>query len=126
MTYDEMTKKVRRGTTTLFVLAAIFFVFGFIYYGMNQGGELAGALLWTNLILGVVFIALGFWSKNNPLAAQISGLVLFVLVQLLAIFEDPSNIVKGIIMKVVVIVFLIRGIVSAMEAEKFRKAHNIS
>jgi ABC-type enterobactin transport system permease subunit len=62
---------------------------------------------------------------KKPVAAIISGMVSFVLVQLLAVFEDPTNVYKGIIIKIIIIGYLVKGLQSAFEAEKIRKQHNI-
>ena len=122
----ELARKTRNAQTTLFVLSGLFFVIGVIYYFIQGQNDMAFAALITNLILSAVFLALGGWSKNKPVAAIISGLVLFVLVQLISIVDDPVNIGKGIIVKIVVIVYLIKGLKSAMEAEKIKKEYNIS
>ena len=121
-----LRKKIKNAQTTLFVLAGIFLVVGVIYYFVVGQNDLGFAVLIQQLILAAVFLALGGWAKNKPVVALISGLVLFILVQLIAIVEDPTNIFKGIILKIVVIIYLVKGLQSAIEAEKIKKEHNIS
>ena len=121
-----LAKKIKNAQTTLFVLAGLFFVIGMLYYFIGGQNDLSFAALIQSLILAAVFLALGGWAKSKPVVALISGLVLFVLVQLIAIFGDPTNIGKGIIIKILVIVFLVRGLQSAIEAEKIKKEHNLS
>jgi len=53
-------------------------------------------------------------------------LVLYIIVQLISIVNDPVNIGKGIIVKIVVIGYLVKGLQSAMEVEKIKKEYNIS
>ena len=123
----ELSRKTRNAQTTLFVLSGLFFVIGVIYYFFIGGqSDLAFVALVTNLILSAVFLALGGWSKNKPIAAIISGLVLYIIVQLISIVNDPVNIGKGIIVKIVVIGYLVKGLQSAMEVEKIKKEYNIS
>lgn len=123
----ELNRKIKNAGTTLYVLAGLFTLLGVIYYFTNKENEqLALAVLLTNVILSAIFLALASWSKKKPAAAIISGLVLYVLVQLIAIIEDPANIVKGIILKVIIIIYLIKGMQSALEAEKIKKQHNLS
>jgi hypothetical protein len=122
----ELTRKTKNAQITLFVLAGLFFVIGVIYYFLNKDSELAFAAAITNLILAAIFLALGGWAKNKPVVSIISGLVLYILVQLISIVDDPTNIGKGIILKIIVIVYLVRGLQSAMEVEKIKKEHNIS
>lgn len=122
----ELARKTKNAQTTLFVLSGLFFVVGIIYYFIGGENDLAFVALITNLILSAIFLALGGWSKNKPVAAIISGLVLYVIVQLISIVDDPVNIGKGIIVKIIVIVYLVKGLQSAMEAEKIKKEFNIS
>lgn len=122
----ELGRKTKNAQTTLFVVAGLFFAFGIIFYLINSEDELAFATLITNVILAAIFLALGFWSKTKPVASIISGLVLYILVQLISIVDNPENIIKGIIVKVIIIVYLAKGLHSALEVEKIKKQHNIS
>ncbi len=75
--------------------------------------------IWGVFILGFVF--LGFYCKNKPYYAIIGALVLYGLFILLNAYIDVSTIYKGIIFKVIVIVFLIKGLKDAKEAQEMRK-----
>ena len=123
---NALHKKIKNAQTTLFVLAGLFFIAGVIYYFVSGQNELAFAVMIQNLILAAVFLALGGWAKNKPLVAIISGLVLYIIVQLVSIIGDGTNPVRGIIVKIIVIVYLVKGLQSAMEAEKIKREHNIS
>ena len=123
---QTLQRKIKNAQTTLFVLAGLFSVVGVAYYFISGQNDLGFAVMITNLILAAVFLALGGWAKNKPVVALISGLVLFILVQLISIIEDPTNIVRGIIIKVLVIIYLVKGLQSAIEAEKIKKEHNLS
>ena len=92
---QELNKKIKSAGTTLYVLAAYFFVFGIIYFLINRSNDSASAALITNAIVGFIFIGLGYASQKKPLAAIISGMVLFLILQLLIFFEDPASIFKG-------------------------------
>lgn len=122
----DLRRKIKNAQTTLFVLAGLFFILGILFYFISGQNDLSFAALIQNLILAGIFLSLGGWAKSKPVVALISGLVLFILVQLIAIVEDPANIVKGIIIKILVIVYLVRGLQSAIEAEKIKKEHNLS
>jgi hypothetical protein len=120
-----LERKIKSAGTTLYVLAGFFLLFGLGYFFINAGTNTSSGVLITNAIVAIIFLLLGYWSKKKPVAAIISGMVLFILVQLLSIFEDPSNIYKGIIIKIIIIGYLIKGMKSAFEAERIRKQHNI-
>jgi len=60
--------------------------------------------------LSAIFFGLYLWARRNPLPAAIVGLVLFVTVHLVDALFDPMAIVRGIIVKIIVIVVLARAI----------------
>jgi len=53
-----------------------------------------------------VFAALYVWARSNPYPALITGLCLYIAVQLLAAIAEPSSLYQGIIVKVVVLCVL--------------------
>jgi hypothetical protein len=124
MQLNDSHTGVRKGRNSLYVVAGIFAVYGLVYYFMNEQAENAAALLLTNIMLSVVFLLLGFWSMKKPIAALISGLALFVAIHLLNLIVEPATIFQGIIMKVLVIIYLVRALRSAFEAEKISKDLN--
>ena len=124
MQLDDSHSGVRKGRNSLYVVAGIFTVYGLIYYLMNEEAENATALLLTNIMLALVFLLLGFWSMKKPIAALISGLTLFVAVHLLNFIVEPITLFQGIIMKVLVIIYLVRALRAAFEAEKISKDLN--
>ncbi len=75
-------------------------------------------LIWGVFIIG--FILLGFWTKKKPYYAIIGALILYGIFIALNAWIDPSTIVKGIIMKIIIIVFLVKGINDAKAAQQMR------
>ncbi len=125
MEMDLLKGKIKSAGTTLYVLAGIFLLYGLIYFFFQRSEDNASALLITNAIVAIIFLLLGYWSEKQPLAAIISGMTLYILVQLLAAFDDPLSIFKGIIFKVIIISYLIKGLSSALAAEKIKKQYNL-
>ncbi len=76
-------------------------------------------LIWTVYIGG--FVALAFWTKKKPYYAIIGGLVLMGVFILVNAIIDPSTIIGGIIFKIAVIIFLIKGLGDAKEAQQIRE-----
>ena len=122
---NALNKKIKSAGTTLYVLAGFFLLFGLGYFVINRTEDTASAILITNAVVAVIFLLLGLWSEKKPVASIISGMVLYVLVQLMSAIEDPLSLFKGIIIKIIIISYLIKGLLSAFEAEKIRKQHNI-
>lgn len=116
----ELDKAAKSGSTALFVVATVQLVFGIILGSMMEDKDAGQALIIASVALGVYFGALGFWARHSPLAALVVGLVSFVGLHVVNAVIDPMTIAQGLIMKVVVIYFLVKGVKAAMEAKKIR------
>jgi hypothetical protein len=75
-------------------------------------------LIWGAFIAG--FIVLGFWTKKKPYYAIIGALILYGVFILLNAIFDVTTIYKGIIFKIAVIVFLVKGLNNAKEAQQMK------
>jgi ribosomal protein L37E len=123
---EEHDKQVKSASTTLFVLAGLTVLSGAFELFTNDNPSNATAIGIFYCIVVALFIGLGLWSRKKPTAAIISGLCLYIVMLLLAAIADPVNIVRGVIMKIVIIGYLIKGIKSSMEADRMIKEHNLS
>jgi len=79
-------------------------------------------LIWGAFIAG--FVVLGFWTKTKPYYAIIGALILYGLFIILSAVVDITSIYKGIIFKVAVIVFLIKGLKDAKAAQEMKEQLN--
>lgn len=122
---DFLSKKTESAATTLYVLAGLSFVIGVVYFFINSSSDNGSAILISYTAIAVIYLLLGVWSKKKPVASLISGMILYVLIELMGAVDNPANIFKGIIIKIIIISYLIKGLTSALEAEKIRKQHNI-
>lgn len=79
-----------------------------------------------NLLYGVSFalcaihIGLWWWAKTAPFPAAVVALVLFITVQLINAAVEPSTIYKGIIIKILFLVALIKAVQAGSEANRLR------
>jgi hypothetical protein len=69
-----------------------------------------GALAVAMFGIAAMFLGLAFWAKRNPLPAAIVGLVLYITVHLLDALADPTAIARGVLIKVIIVVVLVRAI----------------
>jgi len=116
---------IRKARNALFIAGAIMFVVDVIAT-LIQRDLITETYMWTvigidALILGI-FIGLGLWTKKKPYTAIIIGLVIFCLIQIMAMIGDPSNIYKGIIVKIAVVAALISGIKNARKLQNLNRA----
>jgi uncharacterized membrane protein YiaA len=56
--------------------------------------------------LGVIFIGLWWWAQTNAFAAALIALLLYGTVMLVSALIDPASLLKGIVVKVVIMVAL--------------------
>jgi hypothetical protein len=53
------------------------------------------------------------------------GLVLYIIVLLLSVIDNPMNLARGIIVKIIIIVYLIKAVRSASDARRIKKELNL-
>ena len=79
------------------------------YYFISRqtlGPAAANIMLVILLGLSAIYFGLWIWGKKAPFAALLTALIIFVTVHLLDAVFEPTNLVRGIIVKVAVIVGL--------------------
>lgn len=84
-------------------------------------GELKKQLAWepwgvliVNLILATVMAALALWGRRSPLPAVLVATATYAVVLVANAILDPATIGQGLLMKIIIIAFLIRGIKAAL------------
>lgn len=78
-------------------------------------------LLWgTSLGLCAIHLGLWVWAKTAPFPAAVVALVLFVTVQAINAVVEPSSMYKGLLIKVLFLVALIRAVKAGSEAQRLR------
>ncbi|MCC8407638.1 efflux RND transporter permease subunit [Mucilaginibacter sp. UR6-1] len=117
-------ESMKKAGYSLYWIAGSFLLFGFIMFAVNQEAEDAVFTLILNIVLSAVFALLGVWSRNKPLTAFIVALTLYGLITILNAIVEPASLLRGIIVKIVVVTWLIKGMKAAMDAEKLSRELN--
>lgn len=78
--------------------------------------------LFIHIGLALAYFALFFWAKRKALAATVTALLLFVGVHAADALYDPAALTRGILLKVLFVVALVKGILAALD-ERRRQAH---
>lgn len=99
----------RRAAHTLLLIAILQAVFGSLM-AVAMGPDLADAALVYVLFVAAIFFGLHLWARRNPVPAAWTGLLLFVGFHLLDAIVEPSSILRGIVMKVIIVSLLVRAI----------------
>ncbi len=107
---------LRKARNTLFFIAALSFGIG-LFYMVTQN---ASDVFITYSIMALIYLVLGFWSQKKPLIALVLALLVYLTTTVISGIVDPATIYKGIIIKVFIIVFLAKGINSALHVRKMK------
>lgn len=110
----DAPKLIRQARNTLFFIAGITLLFGiYAFFVLEDSATLIAAAL-----MAVIYLVLGYWSQQKPLVALVLALLLYATNIVLSAILDPATIYKGIILKIIIIVFLAKGINSALHLRK--------
>ena len=74
--------------------------------------------------IGIGFALLSWWARSAPLPAAVVGLIAFITVHGLDAVVDPTAIVRGIVVKIIVIVVLAQAISAALKHQRLKKQMN--
>ena len=117
-------RSIRNARNAMFFAAGAIVLNMIIIYSGNSDTE----LIWFDLLVWGLFVAsfilLGIWTKSKPYTALVIAITLYGLFILLNAALDVSTIFKGIIMKVIIIVYLIKAINDAKEVQEYDKLFN--
>ncbi len=111
-------KNLKRARTWLYIIAGLQLVTGIYEYFKysDYGTNYQILVLGIDAGIGLIFLGLSLWSYKKPVMAFVVALVFYLLVQAILIYDNPSNIFSGIILKILIIVTLIRAIGDARES----------
>ena len=70
--------------------------------------------------VALVFLGLALWSRKKPLVAFSIALGFYALFHITFMILDPATIAKGIIMKVLIIIALVKAIKDAKQYEEVK------
>lgn len=110
----EDRKKISSARNTLYWMAGIFFISGLVLY-TNLDDII---VLIAGVILAVIYLVLAYWSQKKPFPAILSGLLLYLMVIVVNSIDEPSRIFEGILLKIIILSFLIKGMYSASQSIK--------
>ncbi len=75
-------------------------------------------LFTVNYVLVVIYIALTFWAGRNPFGACLTGLILYLTLNLINAALDPATIIQGFILKIIIILALANGVKAGLASRR--------
>ncbi|MBC8048451.1 MAG: hypothetical protein H7Y00_16750 [Fimbriimonadaceae bacterium] len=114
----DAEKKVSESRTALYAIAGLSVVGGVVSYFIDKVTGLD--ILIGSLIIALVFLVLAFFVNKKPKLCVLTGLILYCTLLIIDAIADPSSLIKGILVKGIIIYFLIKGFKAAREVEEMR------
>lgn len=118
-------EQVKKARGAFLAVGALQIVGGLLGAAMAPAG-FGGVILAAEVVVALLFFGLAWWCSRQPFAAAIVGLFLFAGLHLASAVVDPSSIYKGIIIKVIVIVVLVRAVKAGFAYREFVRSRGMS
>ena len=112
--------EIKKARNAIIAIAVLIILGNLIVMAANNSFTSLGIIIMLGI--AAIFTGLAFLTKKQPLTAIIIALVLFSGLWISDIvLAGPENIYKGIVVRVIILYFLIKGIKHAREEERLRK-----
>lgn len=132
----EYARHIKHAQITIFVVAALSFLAALMIFLLMQS-RFSGSwptdvlvMFIGQLVVGIIYIGLGFWSASNPFAASLTTLILFITLILIGAVINPASILMGgmvgIGIKIVIILCLLSGIKSSLGYRRLKARQQAS
>jgi hypothetical protein len=119
---DIYDKHIKHARNAIFATAGIILLSAIVlFFKLPQEYEYwwVDLILYSSFIGG--FIALGFWTKKRPYYAIICALALYGIFIAMNAYFDIKTLYSGFIIKIVTIVYLVKGLSDAKAAEEMQQ-----
>ena len=113
-------KPVKRARILLFIIAGLQLLATFTAIGLPEPEN--WITIGIYVFFAIVFGVLAFWTKKRPYTAIVTALSIYTALQLLSAILEPSSILKGILIKIVVFVLLITALKNGREVQQWLDA----
>jgi hypothetical protein len=120
--YTPLKKNLKNGRTWLFVIAAIQLIMGVVEYSAAENNYVGWAAFGIDAFIGAVFFALALWSRKKPRLAFTIALVSYLVITLTFIMIDMSNLYRGIFLKIIVVIALVKANRDARKYEDIKRS----
>ncbi|ANE51334.1 hypothetical protein [Flavisolibacter tropicus] len=102
-------KSMNNARIWLYVIAAFQAVMGIIEYNSIDEATVGMIACGIDVGVGLLFLGLALYSKKNPVTAFTIALALYVLIVGFAIYLDPESAFKGILLKALAVIALVKA-----------------
>lgn len=110
---DDKKRAIRKARNILFFVGAINLVIGVILGAIQEDN----ITIVASIIIAGIYFGLGIWCNHKPFPAILTGLIVYISLHAMAAIVDPTTIVRGVILKIIVIVGFVKGFKAVKESE---------
>lgn len=112
---EEYEKPLRNARGWLYAVAGFQLAMGFYEYFTTDNHLVGAVALGIDAFIALVFLVLALWSRKKPVPAFLSALVCYITFSVGFMLLDSSNIFKGLLIKILVVIALVKAYNSAKE-----------
>lgn len=119
--YDKHVKNARNAIFVVAVTQLVFGVFIVLSGSKNEDILTLAISLGVIILVALIFFSFGLWTKKKPYTAILSALIFYAALLLIDVAYEPMSLFKGIIVKIFIIIYLVRGLGDAREAQRWKE-----
>lgn len=116
----EDRKHIGNAKVALYVVCGLHVLGAIIASFRGTEDQVVNIWIETVIIAGA-FLVLSMLAEKWTFQALLIGLIVYVLYQGFYMFIEPANIYRGLILKIVIVIYLARGLIYAYDVEKARR-----
>ncbi|MDB5206812.1 MAG: hypothetical protein JWR72_1887 [Flavisolibacter sp.] len=113
-------KGLKNARIYLYIIAALQVGVGIYEYVTTDDKNLALIAGGLDAGIGILFLLFAVWSYKKPAPAFITALITFLVIHIALSVLDPTHLYRGIILKILVVIALIKGFKDARQVEKIK------
>ena len=115
-------RTMRNARIWLYVLAGLQAIMAFVEYRIVDDPELATTAALIDGGIALLFLGLALISKKYPVPSFTIALVFYLLIQAFVVYtaDDPTDVFKGAILKVLLVVALVKANIDARKYERMK------
>ncbi|MGE5105900.1 MAG: hypothetical protein ACM3H8_00010 [Sphingobacteriales bacterium] len=118
--FTKHEKTLKNARVWLYIIAGLQFVMG-VYELLTIDGTIGIFAFLIDAAIAFVFLILSFWSKKNPSTAFLTALIFYLVLYILLGISDQGNFIKGILVKIFVVIALAKAYNNAKEISDLKK-----
>lgn len=115
---EDQKRAIRKSRNILFALAGLNIIFA-VVFGVLIENDIATLII--QLMVGGIYLGLGFWCMKKPFPAILSGFFVYIVFIVMNGIADPTTLYKGLLWKVIIISAFIYGYKAALQSAKLEK-----